>query len=153
MRLTSFTDYCLRVLMYLGADPDRRATIAEIASAFDISRNHLMKVVQFLGQQGLLTNVRGRSGGIELGLAPAAINIGAVVRAAEGDAMPAECFDRKANTCGIIKACRLRGVLSEALDAFQAVLDRYTLADLLANQQALARVLSIEPRVARLPAR
>ena len=92
MRLTSFTDYSLRVLMYLATDPDRRATISEIAAAFDISRNHLMKVVHFLGQQGWLANVRGRSGGIELGKAPEAINIGAVVRAAEGDAMPAECF-------------------------------------------------------------
>jgi Rrf2 family nitric oxide-sensitive transcriptional repressor len=141
MRLTAFTDYSLRVLMYLGADPDRRATIAEIATAFAISRNHLMKVVQFLGQEGLLTNVRGRSGGVELARAPAAINIGAVVKAAEGDALPAECFDRRSNTCGIVKACRLRGVLEEAVDAFQAVLDQYSLADLLVNQKALARIL------------
>lgn len=149
MRLTSFTDYSLRVLMYLAADPDRRATIAEIATAFDISRNHLMKVVQFLGQQGLLTNVRGRSGGIELGRAPEAINIGAVVKAAEGDAVPAECFDRSSNTCGITKACRLRGVLQEAVEAFQAVLDQYSLADLLVNQKALARILMSEVRVGR----
>ena len=141
MRLTSFTDYSLRVLMYLGTDPERRATIAEIATAFDISRNHLMKVVQFLGQEGLLTNVRGRSGGIELARAPQSISIGHVVRAAEGDARVAECFDRKSNTCGIVKACRLRGVMAEAADAFQAVLDKYTLADLLVNQKALAKVL------------
>ena len=141
MRLTSFTDYSLRVLMYLAVDPERRATIAEIASAFAISRNHLMKVVHFLGQQGLLTNVRGRSGGIELGRGPDEINIGAVVRAAEGEVLPAECFDRKSNTCGITQACRLRGVLEEAVDAFQAVLDKYTLADLLVNRNALARML------------
>ncbi|MBK8960280.1 MAG: Rrf2 family transcriptional regulator [Proteobacteria bacterium] len=146
MRLTSFTDYCLRVLMYLGTDPDRRATIAEIASAFDISRNHLMKVVHFLGQEGLLTNVRGRSGGIELARAPEAINIGAVVKAAEGDALVAECFDARANTCGIVKACRLRGILREAVEAFQTVLSQYTLADLLVNHKALARVLLIDER-------
>lgn len=146
MRLTNFTDYSLRVLMYLAADPDRRATIAEIASAFNISRNHLMKVVQFLGQEGLLSNVRGRSGGIELGRPPQDINIGAVVKAAEGDAVPAECFDRKTNTCGITKVCRLRGVLEEAVDAFQAVLDKYTLADLLVNQKALAKILLLDKR-------
>ena len=141
MRLASFTDYSLRVLMYLATDPDRRATIAEIAGAFDISRNHLMKVVQFLGQAGWLANVRGRSGGIELARAPEDINVGSVVRAAEGDALPAECFDRVHNTCGIVRACRLRGVLGEAVAAFNAVLDKYTLADLVANRNALARVL------------
>lgn len=141
MRLTSFTDYSLRVLMYLATDPDRRATIAEIAAAFDISRNHLMKVVQFLGQAGWLANVRGRAGGIELAHAPEDINIGGVVRATEGDPLPAECFDRANNTCGIVRACKLKGVLAEAVEAFNEVLDQYTLADLVANRNALARML------------
>jgi Rrf2 family nitric oxide-sensitive transcriptional repressor len=145
MRLTSFTDYSLRVLMYLAADPDRRATIGEIAAAFGISENHLVKVVHFLGKAGLLDNLRGRGGGIALARAPEAVNVGAVVRMTEGDAVPAECFDRAANTCCIVRACELRGVLAEAVDAFHAVLDRYTLADITANGRALARALAIEP--------
>lgn len=144
MRLTSFTDYSLRVLMYLAADPDRRATIGEIAQAFDISENHLMKVVHALGKAGLLANVRGRGGGVELARAPETISIGAVVRETEGDAIPAECFDRETNTCGIVRACRLRGVLDEAVAAFHAVLDRYTLADLSQNRRAIARILRID---------
>jgi Rrf2 family nitric oxide-sensitive transcriptional repressor len=151
MRLTQFTDYSLRVLMYLAADPDRRATIGEIAGAFGISENHLVKVVHFLGKGGLLDNLRGRNGGIALARAPEDINVGAVVRMAEGDAVPAECFDRAANTCCIVRACELRGVLHEAVDAFHAVLDRHTLADITRNGGTLARVLSIETqkRVAR----
>ncbi|MCB1746055.1 MAG: Rrf2 family transcriptional regulator [Gammaproteobacteria bacterium] len=135
MRLNSFTDYSLRVLMFLAAEPGRRATIDEIAVAFDISRNHLMKVVQFLGRAGVLNNVRGRGGGLELAHPPGAINIGDVVRATEGAARPAECFDRESNTCCIVPGCRLRGVLAEAVAAFEAVLDRYTLADLVGSEQ------------------
>ena len=143
MRLSAFTDYSLRVLMYLAADPDRRATIAEIAAAYGISEHHLVKVVHFLGRAGWLANVRGRGGGIELARPPQSINLGAVVRATEGDPMPAECFDRASNDCRITRACRLRGVLGEATEAFHAVLDRHTLADLTANRTALVRVLGI----------
>jgi Rrf2 family nitric oxide-sensitive transcriptional repressor len=146
VRLTSFTDYGLRVLMYLAAEPDRRATIGEIAKAFSISENHLMKVVHFLGKAGLLANVRGRGGGLALARSPAEINVGAVVRAIEGDAAPAECFDRARNTCGIARSCQLRGVLEEAVDAFHAVLDRHTLADITRNRKPLARILHIAPR-------
>jgi Rrf2 family nitric oxide-sensitive transcriptional repressor len=99
--------------------------------------------VHFLGKAGLLDNVRGRGGGIELARPPHAINVGAVVRAAEGAPVPAECFDRERNGCRITRACRLRGVLGEATDAFHAVLDRYTLADLTPNKAALARLLNI----------
>lgn len=151
MRLTTFTDYSLRVLMYLAAVPGRRATIGEIARAFDISENHLMKVVHALGKAGLLANVRGRGGGLALARAPQAINVGAVVRATEGEAIPAECFERAASTCDLLRVCQLRGVLAEAVAAFHAVLDRYTLADLVQNRQALARVLRIDVRSA-LPA-
>lgn len=143
MRLNSFTDYSLRVLMYLAAQPDRRATIGEIAACFAISRNHLMKVVQFLGKAGLLRNVRGRGGGLELARAAATINVGAVVRATEGAARPAECFDREANTCVIVPGCRLRGVLAEAVAAFEAVLDRYTLADLVGDRAVLVDLLDL----------
>ena len=80
MRLTAFTDYSLRVLIHLGVQPEHRATISEVADAFGISRNHLVKVVHFLSKEGLLANTRGRSGGMRLAVAPRQVNIAAVVR-------------------------------------------------------------------------
>ena len=145
MKLTSFTDYALRVLIYLAARPGRRATIAEIAASFEISENHLTKVVHFLGKSGWLANVRGKGGGLELGLAPEVIGVGAVVRLTEGEALPAECFSAEGGHCAITPICKLRDVLGEAVDAFYKVLDRYTLADLVHNRQAIARMLFIEP--------
>ena len=141
MHLTAFTDYSLRVLIYLAADPDRRATIAEIATAFDIKANHLTKVVHFLGQQGWVTTVRGKGGGLQLGQPAEGIVVGAVVRQTEGADRPAECFDRDHDRCRITRACRLKGVLHEAVTAFHAVLDRYTLADLVHNRRALLPLL------------
>lgn len=143
MRLTSFTDYSLRVLIYLATEPGRRATVASIAEAFDIKLNHLTKVVHFLAQQGWLTTVRGKGGGLELAQDAAAIGIGDVVRRCEGADLPAECFDRDHNRCRITRVCRLKGVLAEATRAFHAVLDRHTLADLAGNRQALAALLHI----------
>ncbi|MGY4829066.1 Rrf2 family transcriptional regulator [Sphaerotilaceae bacterium SBD11-9] len=143
MKLTSFTDYSLRVLIYLAAQPQRRATIAEIATSFDVSVNHLTKVVHFLGKQGWLANVRGKGGGLGLALAPEEIVVGKVVRATEGAAMPAECFGDTPDHCSIARICRLRGVLRQAVDAFYGVLDDYTLADLVHNRASLARVLHI----------
>jgi len=145
MRLTSFTDYSLRVLIFLAVDPGRRATIGEIARAFDISENHLMKVVHLLGKAGLLANVRGKGGGLALAKAPDAIKVGKVVRITEGPAVPAECFDRERNACVITPICKLRGVLGEAVKAFYAVLDQYTLEDLVRNRHALSKVLFVEP--------
>lgn len=141
MHLTAFTDYSLRVLIFLAADPDRRATIAEIAAAFDIKENHLTKVVHALGQNGWVRTLRGKGGGLELALPPERIGLGAVVRACEGQDRPAECFDREHNRCRITRICRLKGVLSEAVQAFHAVLDRHTLADLVHNRPALAAML------------
>ena len=141
VRLTSFTDYSLRVLIYLAAQPERRATIAEIATAYGISENHLTKVVHFLGKQGWVATVRGKGGGMGLALPAQDIAIGAVVRAAEGDDLPAECFGRDHTSCTIVRVCRLKGVLREATQAFHAVLDRFTLADLVANSQALSALL------------
>ncbi len=151
MRLNSFTDYSLRVLMYVATEPDRRATIAEIAAAFGISRHHLTKVVQFLGQHGWLRNVRGRGGGLDLACAPERINLGTVVRAAEGAPLPAECFDRARNTCAIARACRLRDVLGDAVDAFHAVLDGHTLADITRELRPLGQVLKVVQRGLRAP--
>jgi Rrf2 family nitric oxide-sensitive transcriptional repressor len=143
MRLTSFTDYSLRVLIYLASAPERRATIAEVARSFAVSENHLTKVVHFLGRAGLLANTRGRGGGLHLGLAPEEIRVAYVVRLAEMGDHPAECFAGPVhdNTCPIAKVCRLKDILAEAVDAFYATLDKYTLADLVGNRAALGRVL------------
>lgn len=143
MKLTSFTDYSLRVLMFLAADPDRRATVSEIAATFEISEHHLVKVVHFLGRSGWIETVRGKGGGIQLAKAPADISIGRVVRDTEGGAQPAECFQGDGGKCLITTCCHLRGALGEAVRAFYAALDRYTLADIARNQRALARVMLI----------
>lgn len=148
MKLTAFTDYSLRVLIFLAAEPDRRATIAEIAAAFDVSLNHLTKVVHFLAKRGWLTTSRGHRGGLVLGRAASSISVGQVVRDTEGSATPAECFEQGGGDCAIASCCRLRGILHEAVQAFYGVLDRYTLADLAGNPQALKRVLQIRPAVA-----
>lgn len=145
MKLTAFTDYSLRVLIYLAADPDQRATIAQIAGAYGISEHHLVKVVHFLGQQGWLHNVRGKGGGMELALPPQRIVLGQVIRATEGQAVVAECFAADGGNCCIAPDCRLRGVLREALTAFESVLDRYTLADLVSNRKQLAQILFVAP--------
>ena len=139
MKLTDFTDYCLRVLIYLATTPSR-ATVAEIATAFDISEHHLTKVVHFLGKTGWVETVRGKGGGLMLAKAPSEIRVGAVIRATEGTPRPAQCFAEE-GACAIDGACRLKGVLREAVDAFYEVLDRYTLADLTRNRQTLARIL------------
>jgi Rrf2 family nitric oxide-sensitive transcriptional repressor len=140
MRLTSFTDYCLRVLIYVAAAPTKRATIAEVAATYGISAHHLTKVVHFLGRAGYLANVRGRGGGLALGMPANEMNVGAIVRLAEGAAIPSECFGTS-NDCILTRVCRLRGVLDEAVRAFDAALDRYTLADLVADPKPLGRVL------------
>jgi len=147
VRLRTFTDYSLRVLMYLAARPGVTATTAEIAAAFGISESHLTKVVHQLGRLGLLRNARGRGGGIELGRPAASINVGAVVRSAEADDDLVECFDPETNRCVIAPACRLRGVLGEALEALYATLDKYTLEDITQNRQRLQKLL--EPRTVR----
>ena len=153
MRLTTFTDFSLRVLMYLAAEPQRRATIAEIADVFGISEHHLTKVVHGLGRGGWLANVRGQGGGLELAMSPQHIVLGEVVRYTEGADVPAACFADDGAPCVIAGVCRLRGVLGEAFRAFHAVLDSTTLADLARNPHALSRVLFFDrakpPRRAR----
>jgi Rrf2 family nitric oxide-sensitive transcriptional repressor len=142
MRLTRFTDYSLRVLMYLAARRGDHATIAEIAAAFAISESHLTKVVHFLGKRGLLSNTRGRGGGVELGRPPDRINIGALVRAAEADTALVECFDPRTNQCVIAPVCGLRSVLGEALEALYATLDGYTLEDITHNKRPLQKAMA-----------
>ncbi|WP_298232951.1 Rrf2 family transcriptional regulator [uncultured Azohydromonas sp.] len=141
MKLTSFTDYSLRVLIYLAVNGERKSTIAEIATVFDISEHHLVKVVHFLSKQGWIATIRGKGGGMTLSRAPKDIRIGQVVRDTEGTAVPAECFEPGGGHCIIRGCCGLQGVFAEAMEAFYAVLDRYTLADVVRTPQVLAQVL------------
>ena len=131
MRLTSFTDYSLRTLLYLAANRDRLVTIQDIADLHVISKNHLMKVVYQLGLSGLVETVRGRNGGLRLGKEPKDINIGALVRSTETDFFMAECFDRATDTCPLTPNCKLKHTLNDATQAFLNVLDQQTLADML----------------------
>jgi Rrf2 family nitric oxide-sensitive transcriptional repressor len=126
--------------MLLAMEPDELHTIEEVARRYGISRNHLMKVTQTLAQVGYLESVRGRGGGIRLGRPAEEINLGAVVRATEDGFALVECFDRERNTCVVASACGLRGPLDEALRAFLAVLDRYSLTDLIGNSNSLRRM-------------
>ena len=141
MKLTAFTDYSLRVLIYLAAQPARRSTIAEISTAFDIKINHLTKVVHHLGKWGWVDTVRGKGGGLMLARPAEAISIGKVVRDTEGAVQPAECFDAEHSRCAIVQQCQLKGALAEAVDAFYAVLDRRTLSDIARNRNELVNVL------------
>ena len=140
MQLTRYTDFSLRVLIHLAAHPDRLCSIAEIARAYGISHNHLMKVVHELGKSGLVESVRGRSGGIRLARRPEAISVGKVVRRTEEHFDMADC-----GNCVISPACGLNVVLGQAVAAFLAVLDRHTLADLAQKQSRLARLLDAGP--------
>jgi len=148
MQLTRYTDYALRVLMYVGIHTERMVTIAEIADVFDMSHNHLMKVVQELSARGYVKSTRGKNGGIELGRPAEEINIGEVVRHMESNFHIVECLDPGRSLCRIIPGCTLKKVLQEAVVAFQEVLNRYTLADLLKNRSTLGRLL-IERRAIR----
>lgn len=129
MRLTNFSDYALRMLMYAASAGDRLITIEETARVFNLSKAHLNKVANTLTRAGYLKAVRGRSGGLALGRRPEAIRIGDVVRLTEPDFALVECF-ASGNQCVLTRCCKLSGVLSEAAASFQATLDRYTLADI-----------------------
>ena len=138
MRLTQWTDYTLRVLMYCAACNGRAqpVTITEVAESYGISRSHLTKIVQQLAASELLETTRGRGGGMRLMRPAAEINVGAVVRATETDFNLVECFDAATNQCRLSSHCRLQTILGEAIHNFFSVLDRYTLADLLAANPA-----------------
>ena len=130
MRLTSMTDFALRLLMYLAQRPDRLCTIAEIASAYGISEAHLMKITHQLGLAGWIETVRGKGGGMRLAARPQDINLGAVVRSTENDFQLVECFSAD-NSCNLSGQCQLSGIIQGALQAFMQHLDGHTLADLM----------------------
>lgn len=137
-----FTDYSLRVLMY-AALPDRgRFSLDDVSSAYGISRDHVAKVVQRLVHSGYLTSQRGKGGGISLAKPAEEIRIGDIVRETDSHHPLVECFVAETNTCRLMGRCRLQGVLGEAERAFQAVLDSYTLADLVAKPKIIAKALA-----------
>jgi Rrf2 family nitric oxide-sensitive transcriptional repressor len=141
MRLTVYTDYSLRLLMYCAVRRDEVVTIREVADAYGISKNHLTKVAFELGRKGYLETLRGRGGGLRLSRRPEKIGLGEIVRQMEEDFTMVECFAPGANGCTIAGPCRIRGALSRALKAYLAVLDEYTLADLTAGHPRLSRAL------------
>ena len=142
MKLTRFTDYSLRVLIYLGLNDDKRVTIREISDAYGISRNHLMKVVSLLTRKGYLDARRGPGGGIALSRPPVEINLADVVRDMEDDLNLVECFCDE-GTCVIKPMCKLKTALNQALAAYLDTLDRYTLLDLLKPRNQLIEVLGM----------
>ncbi|MBB6450845.1 Rrf2 family nitric oxide-sensitive transcriptional repressor [Geomicrobium halophilum] len=140
MQLTSYTDYALRALIYVGSLPEgSRTSIKEIATAYHLSTNHLQKIVHELGKKNYIETTRGRNGGLQLGMDPEKVNVGTLVRELEDMAL-VECFNEN-HTCPISPVCRLKGVLHKANEAFLKVLDDYTLADLLVNKDELASIL------------
>lgn len=173
MKLTNYSDYALRSLIYLAVKPDPHllANINDIALRYDISKSHLTKIIHQLGQLGYIDSVRGKNGGIRLARAPEDINLGVLIKKIEPDFELVECFappsldnknthsqdvdlkklplilleetmDRDKSGCIISPVCQLKNVFSEALTAFIAVLERYTLADIIANKDELSALLS-----------
>ena len=148
MQLSLHADYALRVLIYVGSHSDKTVTTMQISSAYGISQNHLVRVVQTLGKQGYLRVTQGRFGGMALARDAAEIRLGQVVRDAEPNMRLVECFDPETNTCPIISVCGLKAHLRNALEAFLAELDRHTLAELLVDgrdKKLVAALLTITP--------
>ena len=145
MQLTQYTDYSLRVLLYLAANPGRRSNISEIAKSYGISKNHLMKVVQNLAAKGLVHSIRGRQGGLYHNAATDKVTLGEVVRMCEPDFYVVECLDGVPGKCPIDSACYLKGVLSNAMKKFMEELDRYTLGEMARNPLQLQPLLNIKP--------
>jgi len=142
MQLTRFSDYSIRTLIYLGLlPPGELSNVASVAAHYDISRNHVVKVVHQLAQLGYIDSVKGKGGGIRLAKPASRICLGEVIRHTEGTLFPINCGEPY---CRILPGCRVKGVLQEAMDAFMAVLERYTLADVLEGQQPeLKQLLSL----------
>ncbi len=136
MQLTKFMDYGLRTLVYLSVLPrDQLASIDSVCSTFDLSRNHVMKIVQRLGQEGYIQTLRGKGGGIRLGMHPGSINLGEVVRTLEPNMHPVNCMEPK--PCVLLPGCELKGVLGDAVEAFVNELEKYTLEDLVSPKKVV----------------
>jgi Rrf2 family transcriptional regulator, nitric oxide-sensitive transcriptional repressor len=140
LHLTQFSDYALRVALYLAAHPDEMASVEEISRSYGISRNHLTKVVRRLTDLGVVASTRGRKGGFRLAVRPEQINVGWLVRQTEPHLHIVECFDMSTNTCPIASACGLKVALVRAQQAFVAVLNEYTLKSFLAERRQLLSI-------------
>ena len=151
LRLTVYTDYSLRLLMYLALKNDGLATIAEVAESYGISKNHLTKVAHQLGVAGYVATVRGRHGGLRLAKPVDAIGLGEVVRHTEPDMALVQCFKPVDAPCAIRRCCVLRSALEKARSAFVEVLDGYTLSNLVQPRAPLRALLSITPNRAPAP--
>lgn len=143
MRLTTRTNLAMRTLMFCAANPDRIVRKREVAEACNASENHLAQVIHLLAQSGYLRTVRGRAGGLMLGRSPDRISVGAVFRQFEAGLPFAECFSGTECHCPLVGACRLKGALSQALDAFYAKLDVVSVADLMRDNTDLNRLLKV----------
>jgi Rrf2 family nitric oxide-sensitive transcriptional repressor len=143
MHLTKFSDYSLRVLIYLAVHADRPVSIREISRAYRVSPHVVVKVSQRLMAEGLVNSVRGRRGGLRLGASPEQVNVGALVRRTETTWDLVECFDHETNTCPIAPACGLKGALARAQSAFMSVLDGCTLADFVPRRSAVRQLLRV----------
>ncbi|MDC8786416.1 RrF2 family transcriptional regulator [Roseateles koreensis] len=151
MRLTTMTDYALRMLIYLGQHPERLCTTAEIAQAYAISESHLTKITHQLGLGGWISTVRGKGGGMRLALPPEDIGLGELVRAVEPDFALVECLGT-GNTCSLTQRCALTGIFNNALAAFLAQLDGHSLADLLPPQlPRVGVVAALKPQAVAMP--
>lgn len=142
MKLTLYSDYALRIMIHLATQPGKLASIRQIAGLYGVSHNHLMKIVQDLGRAGFIETVRGRNGGIRLGRPAHQIRLGALIRQTEGGGPLVDC-----GGCLIAPACNLPPVFAEAMQAFLAVFDRYTLADMVADGDSLRRLFQ-QPQAA-----
>ena len=147
MRLTVYTDFSLRVLIFLALKGDELGTIAEIAKAYGISKNHLMKVAHQLGRAGYIETVRGKGGGLRLARRPEEIVIGDIVRRTEAGSALVPCFSPSDADCTIYPRCALRVALAKAQNAFLAALDEYSLADLARPRNPLRKLLSLRSNV------
>ena len=139
MRLTRYTDYSLRVLIHLALNDERLCSIGEMSRTYDVSHNHLMKVVNALAHDGFIKTVRGRAGGMQLARPPEAITVGEVIRRTEEGFQLADC-----SGCALAPACGLTGVLAKGMQAMMAVFDSYTIADLLTDKDAMRRLMNRE---------
>lgn len=149
MRLTTMTDYALRLLLYIGQNRDRLCTIAEVARVYGISEAHLMKITHQLGLGGWIETVRGKGGGMRLAREPDQINLGELVRSVEPDFALVECLG-VGDVCSLSGNCGLTEVFSDALDAFMARLDAVTLADVLPSAKPAQFVQSVDIKSIRV---
>jgi len=148
MQLTLYTDYSLRVLVYLSLNQEQSSTISEIADFYQVSRNHLVKVVHNLSLKEYIISTRGKGGGLRLAKTPELINIGAVIRDTEPNFHVVECFNSETpNTCIVEPICRLKGILGKASDQFLITLDAYSIADILKKDMSNANIVNLSPQL------